>query len=228
MLCNCREMRLRLYGLVLVGVACCLGQVALGQTGASARPSAAPTHTAAPTKKYCHPNDGFCFRYPGTWSMLGEVFAGNGVVVAPPQKEDRALWDAITIALVVPAPEGDEEGPGLNGIVEQSSTAMREAGQNFVTLQRQERTVDHKPAQLLKVQYKEKDSGRDWIEELVFIEGPENEIYSVALKCAPQNVTKLEPAFAEVLRSWTLPEAEPDEDESEGSPAKTPSAQPKN
>jgi hypothetical protein len=157
--------------------------------------------------------------------MLGEIFAGNGVVVAPQQKEDRALWDAITVALVVPPPEGDEEGPGLNGIVEQSSTAMREAGQNFVTLQRQERTIDHKPAQLLKVQYKEKTSGRDWIEELVFIEGPGNGIYSVALKCAPQNATKLEPAFAEVLRSWTLPEAELGEDEgAAGTPAKTPAA----
>jgi len=140
------------------------------------------------------------------------VFAGNGVVVAPEQKEDRALWDAITVALVAPAPEGDEEGPGLNGIVEQSATAMRDAGQNFVTLQRQDRTVDHKPAQLLKVQYQEK-SGHDWVEELLFVEGPEGEIYSVALKCAPQNVAKLEPAFAEVVRSWALPEAEPGESE---------------
>lgn len=225
-------MQLRLYGLVLAGLASCLGQFAIGQTGTtSARASAAPTHTAAPTKKYCHPNDGFCFRYPGTWSMLGDVFAGNGVVVAPQQKEDRVLWDEITVALVVPPSEGDDEGPGLNGVVEQSSAAMREAGQNFVTLQRQERSVDHKPAQLLKVQYKEKASGRDWIEELVFIEGPENEIYSVALKCAPQNVTKLEPAFAEVLRSWTLPEAEPGEGQGPGEgsaqqPPKTPAGQP--
>jgi hypothetical protein len=159
--------------------------------------------------------------------MLGDVFAGNGVVVAPVQKEDRVLWDEITVALVVPPPEGDEEGPGLNGVVEQSSAAMREAGQSFVTLQRQERKVDHKPAQLLKVQYKEKASGRDWIEELVFIEGPENEIYSVALKCAPQNLTKLEPTFAGVLRSWTLPEAEPSGDEGAAEqPAKTPAAPP--
>jgi len=189
--------------------------------------SAAPTHKAVTSKRYCQPEIGFCFRYPSTWMMLGEVFGGNGVVVAPEQKEDRALWDAITVALVAPAPEGDEEGPGLDGIVEQSAVAMREAGQNFVTLQRQERAVDHKPAQLLKVQYKEKTSGRDWIEELVFIQGPENEIYSVALKCAPQNVGKLEPAFAELLRSWALPEAEPGEgEESEKPPAKTPSTQP--
>jgi hypothetical protein len=191
----------------------------------------APAHKAVPGKQYCQPNDGFCFRYPSSWTMLGEVFNGNGVVVAPQQKEDRALWDAITVAMVAPPPEGDEEGPGINGIIEQSSAALREAGQNFVTLQRQQRTIDHKPAQLLKVQYQEKSSGRDWVEELVFIEGPENEIYSVALKCAPQNVTRLEPAFSEILRSWALPAAEPPEGatEDEGSavpPAKSPSAQP--
>ena len=206
--------------LAVIGIGVAFGSCAFAQ-------SAAPTHTAVPTKKYCHPNDGFCFRYPGTWSMLGDVFAGNGVVVAPAQKEDRILWDEITVALIVPPPEGDEEGPGLNGIVEQSSTAMREAGQNFVTLQRGERTIDHKPAQLLKVQYKEKASGRDWIEELVFIEGPEGEIYSVALKCAPQNEAKLESAFAEVLRTWTLPAPEPDEGEGAASPPeRTPAAQP--
>ena len=57
--------------------------------------------------------------------MLGDVFDGNGVVVAPPQKEDRALWYEITLAMVAPSPEGDEEGPGLNGIIEQAMTAMR-------------------------------------------------------------------------------------------------------
>jgi len=199
--------------------------VAAGQSPPTKPQTAVPAHKPVTNKRYCQPEIGFCFRYPSVWMNLGEVFGGNGVVVAPEQKQDRALWDEITVALVAPAPEGDEEGPGLNGIVEQSATAMREAGQNFVTLQRQDRTVDHKPAQLLKVQYREKASGRDWVEELVFIEGPENEIYSVALKCAPQNVAKLEPAFEGVLRSWVLPEAE--DEKGDGNPsAKTPAAEP--
>ena len=220
MLCQCREMRLAIFVFLVAGLG-----VAVGQTAAP-KGQTAP-HKAVTRKRYCQPEIGFCFRYPNTWMMLGEVFGGNGVVVAPEQKEDRALWDAITVALVAPPPEGDEEGPGLNGIVTQATDSMREAGQNFVTLQRQDRTVDYKPAQLLKVQYQEKASGRNWIEELVFIEGPENEIYSVALKCAPQNVAKLEPAFAEVLRSWVLPQAGPGEgEESEKPPAKTPSKQP--
>ena len=86
---------------------------------------------------------------------------------------------------------------------------MREDGQNFETLQRQQLTVDHKPAQMLKVGYRDKSDGHDWVEELVFIEGPENEIYSVALKCAPQNLTRLEPALKSILASWTLPQPTP-------------------
>ena len=143
--------------------------------------------------------------------MLGEVFDGKGVVIAPSQDQERALWDVITVATVAPPPQGDEEGLDLNGIVEQAAAGMREAGQNFVTLQRQERTVDQKPAQLLKAQYREKSTGHDWIEELVFIDGPDNEIYSVALKCAPQNLARLEPILKSVLASWTLPEPAPSE-----------------
>jgi hypothetical protein len=141
--------------------------------------------------------------------MLGEIFGSRGVVVAPPQKQERALWDEITVTLVAPAPEGDEEPLGLNGAIQQATAGLREGGQSFQTLQRQERTVDHKPAQMLKVQYREKASDQDWIEELVFIEGPDGEIYSVALKSNPKSLPRLEAVFAGVLGSWTPPEPAP-------------------
>ena len=86
---------------------------------------------------------------------------------------------------------------------------MRESGQSFETLQRQQRTVDGKPAQLVKLHYVEKASGREWIEELVFVEGPDAEIYSVALKCAPPSLARMEPVFSRIVDSWKLPEAEP-------------------
>jgi hypothetical protein len=196
--------------------------VYLLSTGVSAQ-TAPQAHKAVTWKQYCHASDGFCFKYPGTWMMLGEVFDGKGVVVAPSQKEERALWDVVTLAIVAPPPQGDEEGLDLNGVVEQAATGMREAGQNFVTLQRQQRTVDHKPAQLLKAQYREKSSGRDWIEELVFIDGPDNEIYSVALKCAPQSLERLEPVFKGILASWTLPEAEKPAAADDATPPQSPS-----
>ena len=141
--------------------------------------------------------------------MLGEILGGNGVVVAPPQKQDREDWDEVTVALVVPAPKQDEAPVGLDRAIAQAVSRVRAGGQDLETLQRQQRRVDDKPAELLKVRYSDKNTGRQWIEELVFIEGPDSEIYSVALKCAPDSLTHMEPQFSRMVESWTLPEASP-------------------
>ena len=220
-------MRLSLRRWILVAVVSCVCSAAVCQTTATP-----PVHKAIPWKQYCQPNGGFCFRYPSSWEILTDTLAGHGVVIAPAQKQDRSLWDEITVAMVAPPPEGDEEGIGLDGVIQQASSGLRESGQSFETLQRQQRTVDHKPAQLLKVQYREKSTGRDWIEELVFIEGPDNEIYSVALKCAPENLARREPVFSGVLGSWILPEPEPPagatEEEPPAQPAPSAKAPPAN
>jgi hypothetical protein len=139
--------------------------------------------------------------------MLGEIYDGNGVVIAPAQKNEEPLWDEVTVAMV--APPSEEGGLGLDGVIDEAAKGMRAAGQDFQTLRRQQSTVDAKPSELLKAQYREKGTGRDWIEELVFIQGPDNEIYSVALKTSPQNAVRLEPVFTEILRTWMLPEPEP-------------------
>ena len=190
---------------ILLVLALGLPAVTAGQKPSTAP---APLHKPVPRKRYCQPDGGFCFKYPNSWTMLGEIFDGNGVVVAPPQKLDKALWDEITVALVLPPSEGDEESVTLDGIIEQASKSMREGGQAFETLQRQQRTVDYKPAQMLKVRYHETATDRDWVEQMVFIQGPDREIYSVALKCSPENLARLEPVFAGVLASWALPEPE--------------------
>jgi hypothetical protein len=208
-------MRLSFRRWLLTVVALSLLSIASAQTKA-------PVHPSAPAKRYCHPEVNFCFQYPGSWTTVGKIFNSNGIVVAPPQKQPQALWDTITVALVVLPPEGDEEPPSLNSIIEQVSAGLREGGQNFQTLQRRELTVDHKPAQMLKVSYHEKANDRDWIEELVFIEGPDNEIYSMALKCAPQNLLRLEAALKSILASWTLPEAAPPPDDEDSNPTPPP------
>jgi hypothetical protein len=206
-------MRLSFRRSILLAVMLCLASAALCQSTAPP-----PARKSIPKKRYCQPDGGFCFQYPSSWEMLGETFAGHGVVIAPTQKQDRALWDEITVAMVAPAPQGDEEGIGLDGLIQQATSGLRETGQSFETLQRQQRTVDHKPAQLLKVQYREKSTGHDWIEEMVFIEGPDNEIYSVALKCSPENLARRELVLSGVLESWTLPVAEPPADAPEEGP----------
>src|SRR5271157_2734691 len=105
-------MRLLLGSSLLLVVALGSFVVAAGQTS-----SPAPARKPVAWKSYCQPDGGFCFKYPSSWSLLGEVFEGNGGVVASQQKDDRALWDASTVAMVVPPPEGDEEPVGLNGVI---------------------------------------------------------------------------------------------------------------
>ena len=177
--------------------------------GATAQTSAKLAHKPPPWKEYCQGQDGFCFTYPTSWSLLGEVFNGKGVAVAPPQKVDPTLWDAVTVALVIPAPTGDEKPVTIDEAIAKATSGVRESGQDFETLQRQQRRVNDKPAELVKLHYVEKSTGREWIEELVFVEGPESEIYSVALKCAPSSLARMEPSFLRIVESWKLPDVGP-------------------
>jgi hypothetical protein len=154
------------------------------------------------------------------------VYNGNGVVVAPPQRQERELWNEITVAMVIPPPEGDDEAIGLDAVIQQATNGLHVKGQSFESLQRQQRRVDDKPAEMLKARYHDKQDGHDWIEELVFIEGPDSEIYSVALKCSPQQLARLEPVLAGVLESWTLPEPEPPTDAVEENTPESPTPAP--
>ena len=191
-----------LFWLVLMG----LSTIAVAQTA----PKPAPK--PLPTTKYCQADGGFCFRYPASWSVLGEVFEGKGVVVAPAQKQEREYWDEVTVALVVPPPHSGADAVTIDQLIEQAVSSVRASGQSFETLERQRRRVDGKPAQMLKLHYADKADGREWIEELVFVEGPDAEIYSLMLKCAPASASKIEPAFSHIVDSWTLPEVEPPAD----------------
>ncbi len=213
-------MQFRLWLILAAICVLSLGATANAQS-ATHNPTRNPEHSPAASKRYCQPQGGFCFRYPGTWSMQGEVFAGNGVVVAPEQKQERALWDEITVAMIVPAPQADADPVSVNQLIEQTMASLREEGQNLETLQRQVRTIDGQPAQLLTVRYREKASDREWIEKLAFIQGSAGEIYSVALKCSPQSLARLEPALSSVLQSWKLPEPVPPAESGEPSPPKT-------
>ncbi len=176
---------------------------------AGAQKTAKPNSKSPVWKDYCHGRGSFCFKYPASWSLLGEVLGGNGVVVAPPQTGDRENWDEVTVAMVLPPPKGAADAITVDQLIDQAVSDVRASGQSFETLERQRRRVDGKPAQLLKLHYVEKGSSREWIEELIFVEGPDAEIYSVALKCAPSSMVRIEPVFSRLVNSWILPEEEP-------------------
>jgi hypothetical protein len=207
--------RLALLATALFGASAAQAPTASKSPGTQTR-----TTVAAATKKYCQPqtrgaasayegakpDNRFCFAYPASWQILGDAYV-NGVILAPQQKLDRQLWDAVTVAAIVLPPEPNHLATSINDVIETAMAGLRESGRNPETLQRQQRTVDGKPAQMIKVRYHDQETARDWVEELVFIEGPEQEIYSVALKCAPEHLKSMEPSLAAILRSWKLKEA---------------------
>ncbi len=96
----------------------------------------------------------------------------------------------------------------IDQVIATAMTNMKASGHDPATLQRQERSIEGLPAQMIRIRYHDEPSGRDWIEQLVFIEGPEQEIYSVALKAQPGTISRLEPAFDAIVRSWKLESSE--------------------
>src|SRR5215469_15729051 len=99
-------------------------------SAATAQTPGKPAPKAAAWKEYCHPEYGFCFKYPSSWMSLGPIFDGNGIVVAPPQKQDRTLWDEVTVALMIPPPEGDEDPMTIDQAIEKAVSSVRASGQN--------------------------------------------------------------------------------------------------
>ena len=182
---------------------------------AQSHASTAPSKAASSTKRFCQKDGGFCASYPAAWLQLGEAF-GNGIIVAPQQKAERMQWDEVTLAMVVPAANGSEASPSIDQLIDTAMKNLRDAGHKPETLQRQERLVGGLPAESIRIRYFDAETRGNWEEEIVFVEGPEQEVYSLALKARPENMAKLEPAFARIVRSWKLQAAQTAEPSSTG------------
>jgi PsbP len=189
----------------ILGFALCVSFAALC-SGQSAGSKSTPSSTVH-SKHFCSSAAGFCFNYPATWQLLGEAF-GDGVVIAPQQSGERALWNVVTAAAVAPRSDAGESAGNIEQVIETAMANMRAAGRNPQTLERQQRTINGVPAEILELRYRDDETQRDWVEELAFIEGPDQDIYSLALKVKPEDISRLQPAFERMLRSWKLASAE--------------------
>ena len=171
------------------------------QTGATEQSKETPGH-------YCNPDAGFCFDYPKDWEMMGEVFEGDGVVVAPQQDGERTYWNQVTVAALPSAednPEASDVPADLDETLQHMLDTMKQGTKTFETQQRRSEMVDELPAQFMKVRYLEEGTkGREWVEELTFVQGPDNVIYSIALKSSPETVAQLEPAYRAIVKSFEV------------------------
>lgn len=172
-------------------------------------PSASsPTLSIRNWKTYCSEEGAYCVSYPPTWDIMGDVFEGRGMVVAPTQNgKEKSMWNEITASVTdLPEEVAGKERPSFDEII---SIALHDLpGEHVETLQRTEMELHQRPAELVKVKYVDPETKKPWIEEIVFIDD-EEAIYSVALRAVPEDVPKLEDTFRTIVSTWRPSEAPP-------------------
>ena len=222
--------RKTVFGLVLLLIAAAPVSLAAQQPATQQKPATTPKASTTPKsgpstaqtssgtktavnsmknwKTYCSEEAEYCVSYPPNWDVVGDVMEGNGVVMAPPQEgKDKSLWDEITASVTdLPDPEKGKERPSFDDIL---SVALKGLpGTNVQTLQRTEMELHGRDAELVKVSYDDKETGKPWIEEIVFIDD-ELAIYSIALRATPDDAPGLEETFRKIVASWRPSEAAP-------------------
>jgi hypothetical protein len=135
--------------------------------------------------------------------VLGEAF-GDGVVIAPQQAGERSLWSVVTVVAIREVINPGDRPVSIDEMIDSAMNNMRAAGHIPATLERQSRMVAGLPGQMIRLRYHDDATSRDWVEQLVFAEGPEQEVYSASLKAEPSDFERLQPAFESILRSWKL------------------------
>jgi PsbP len=153
---------------------------------------------------FCNQDLGYCFDFPMSWKMLGQVYEGYGTVVAPPQEGDQANWANVTVAAVeVPTEEG-KNPPIVEDLVTSLVGKMAEQVQNMETVRRSTDTLAQRPAQLLQVRYDE--GGKRWNETIVATDGGNGMFYTIVYKSAAADEAKYQKGFEDVLKTFRVKE----------------------
>ncbi len=182
-------------------------------TSSSAKPkTASGTHSAtaakkpAATRSECVEAAGLCVTVPANWQRLGDIFDDLGFVVAEPHPGVvSALWPQINVAAIdVPPEETMPNGaPNLDAVVR----VLLMPDGTFRSAETQQRTrllLNGAEAQVLKVLLYD-DAGNTSQEEVALIDGGEEGfVYTIALRCAPEEYARLEPVFQRILQSWRV------------------------
>ncbi len=183
---------MRCFAVLLLFSAFCFPQTAQ-KPSTLAKPRAA---------NYCNQDLGFCFDYPTSWKMLGEVYEGHGVSVAPPQQGDASQWSQVTVvAIEIPAQAG-KNPPTVEDLVTSLAGKMAEKAENMETVRRSEETLAHHPAQLLQVHYDE--NGDRWGETIVATDGGSGTFYVIVYKARAGEEAKYQAGVEGILKSFRL------------------------
>jgi hypothetical protein len=191
--------------------------VAQAPTPAGKAPSApkpavnAGKATSAAGRSECAIAAGLCVTVPATWQRLGDIFDELGFVVAEPHSgTDSATWPQLTVAAIDVPPSKDAGGspgsaPSLDALVEIVLTPDG-SFTSAETLQRTHLIINGADGEIIRVKLHDDAKQTDAIEQIALIVGNEGLVYSVALRCAPQDFARLEPVFQKAAHSWRVKE----------------------
>jgi hypothetical protein len=130
------------------------------------------------------------------------------VVAEPHPGTDSATWPQLTVAAIDVPPTKDRNGaaatrPSLDALV---NIVLTPDG-SFTSAETLERTrllLNGADAEIVRVQLHDNAKSSDTIEAVALIEGDEGLVYSIALRCAPEDFARLEPVFQRAAHSWRI------------------------
>lgn len=139
----------------------------------------------------------FCLRYPFTWSKV-EPFDGSGVMLYPPQKNvPWALKSSISVG-ALPNQLTDITSGSPRTLEENFKEGIQGLGKNVAVLEKRSINIEGSRGLLTKIRYEGTTAGITWEDiEITFIT-KEDVLYSLELKCRPNEVIDLEPIFEEI------------------------------
>ena len=198
---------------LLTTVFLCAG-LAMASLGTAAAQAPANVARAAARKAVvgrseCVLSVGLCVTVPAAWQRLGDIFDDLGFVVAEPHPGvDSAAWPQLTIAAIDVPPQKNGNAPSLDSLVDILLTPDG-SFTSAETLQRSRLMLNGSDAEIFRVRLHEESKGAEsketeTSEAVALIEGEDGLVYSIALRCAPEDFTRLEAVFQKVIHSWRI------------------------
>lgn len=209
-----------------VTLLCCLGAaigptMCLAQAPHAASKAPAKSKPAAESRVECTKAVELCVTVPAAWKRLGDVFDELGFVVAEPHEgSDPATWPQLTVASIDVPPAKDGTPRSLDSVVEILLTPDG-TFTSAETLQRSHLMIRGAEAEVLKVKLHDEGAKTDSIEEIALIDGGDGLVHSIALRCAPEEIDRLDPVFQRAAHSWHV-----NEDDDEPAPPAKPKPAP--
>jgi len=156
----------------------------------------------AALRSECIAEVGLCVSVPASWQRLGDVFGALGFVAAEPRPGDQAGWPQLTVAALPPLEGSEGQAASLDLLVDRM-LVPDESFPAAKTLQRRRLKLGGAEAELVRVQLPATGNASSGvIEQLALIDGGNGFVYSIALRCAPEDLARLEPIFQQAAASW--------------------------